>query len=184
MELSRHRFGFRHFCSLAVFNLIIYYIPNLMITSDATILISHRIFNLRFLLIIASIFLVFPIGCDGGSSGGMKPECIDTDALKEFDDCPAEGLAMVCSSLFCSFFEPGQMPPTPPVLQPVIFPGECIQVDCSTMECTIRSTDAGDEIGTGLFTISTFLMTEDLFAGSVVVDETDQYDYFCNSVVF
>lgn len=149
---------------------------------------SMKIMNLsmpQLKIVLFTIFLcaLISISCDGGSDGSPEPDCIDTSSLEEFGDCPAEGLSMVCSSLFCSFFETGQTPPTPPVLQPVIFPGECIQVDCSTMECTIRSTNSGDAIGTGVFTISTFLTTENIFSGSVIVDETDQFDYFCNGVV-
>jgi hypothetical protein len=136
------------------------------------------------------LLLVFPfvsLGCDGDKNGNSGPDCIDISGgiapLEEFEDCPTEGLTMVCGSLFCDFFEPGEIPPNPPVLQPVVFQGDCEQIDCSTMECVIRSTDEGDVIGTALYTISTFLITENLFTGSVVVDETDQFDYVCNGVV-
>lgn len=147
-----------------------------------------RWFNHGILLIALFLLPIISVSCDGDNNGGPEPDCIDisggTAPLEEFEDCPAEGLTMVCGSLFCDFFDPGETPPNPPVLQPVIFQGECEQIDCSSMGCTIRSTDDGDVIGTAVFSISTFLTTEDLFTGSVVVDETDHFDYFCNSVVF
>lgn len=145
-------------------------------------------FNVFFLSLSLVMFFSILSACDGDNDGKPEPDCIDISGgiapLEEFEDCPAEGLTMVCGSLFCDFFEPGETPPNPPVLQPVVFQGECERIDCSTMECTIRSADDGDEIGTGVFIISTFLTTEDLFTGSVVIDEADQFDYVCNGVVF
>lgn len=145
----------------------------------------------RILLTALFLFPLISVGCDGDNNGSSEPDCIDISdgiaPLEEFEDCPAEGLTMVCGSLFCDFFEPGETPPNPPVLQPVIFQGECELIDCSTMECRIRSTDFPDDgevIGVGTFTISTFLTAEDLFSGVVVVDEVEQFDYVCNGVVF
>jgi hypothetical protein len=138
------------------------------------------------LLIALFLFPFMSAGCDGDNNGGSEPDCVDIGSLEEFEDCPADGLTMVCGSLFCDFFEPGETPPNPPVLQTVIFQGECERIDCSTLECTLRSTDfpeEGEVIGIGTFTISTFLTMNELFGGIVVVDEVEQFDYVCNGVV-
>lgn len=147
-------------------------------------------FNVFFLSLSLVMFFSILSACDGDNDGNPEPDCIDISGgiapLEEFEDCPAEGLTMVCGSLFCDFFEAGETPPNPPVLQPVVFQGECERIDCSTMECTIRSTDFPDDgevIGVGTFTISTFLTTENLFSGSVVVENIEQFDYVCNGVV-
>jgi hypothetical protein len=157
---------------------------------------QSRIKNLFAGFVVLSIYTFLSIltACDGDGSGNPTPtptpDCIDISGgiapLEEFDSCPAEGITLVCNNLFCDFFEPGQTPPIPPALQTLVLPSECVQVDCFTMECVIRSTEfpgEGDIIGTGRFVITTFLTTN-LFSGSILLNEVDKFDYVCNSVVF
>ncbi len=137
------------------------------------------------------MLLLFIIGltlsCSNGNNNGNGTDsCIQTvdtdDALTAFEQCPTDGLLMFCNNYICKSFE-GEMELTAePILDVLIRPRECEQIDCFNMECEFEPFDDPDMTGIGTFTIEEILGNSG-FNGTVTDQNEEEFIVQCSPIV-
>lgn len=114
---------------------------------------------------ISSLGIIFTTAlllsaCDGGNGDNCVSIGDDPDFLSGFEECPTDGLQMVCNRYDCVLSIPIGDPPPPEQLVR-INPRDCDFIDCFTMECETRNPFTGEFVGDLTYSI------EDISAGSV-----------------
>lgn len=111
-------------------------------------------------------------------------ECIELNFSEnsfeeDFNNCPAEGLSMICNTLFCNFIDGDD----DLVLFSSIPRENCEVIDCMTMTCPLESTEFLEEniiIGQATITFEAFFDNpEFLFGGPASIDGQDGFSAQC-----
>ena len=133
-----------------------------------------------FLYYIKPIFILAALllsACDGGNGDNCVRIQDDPDFLFGFEECPTDGLQMVCNRYDCVLSFPIDDPVPPPEQLVRINPRNCLVIDCFTMECETRNPFSGESIGDLTYSI------ENITAGSGFTGTTDTQDFVCSPVV-
>lgn len=115
------------------------------------------LYSIKPIFILAALLLS---ACDGDNGDNCVRIQDDPDFLFGFEECPTDGLQMVCNKYDCVLSIPIGDPPPPDQLVR-INPRNCDVIDCFTMVCETRNPFSGEFVGDLTYSI------EDISAGSV-----------------
>ena len=116
--------------------------------------------------------------CDGGSGDNCVSIEDDPDFLLGFEECPTDGLQMVCNKYDCVLSIPIGDPPPPEQLVR-INPRDCLAIDCFTMECKTRNPISGGFVGDLTYSIED-ISQGSLFSGTILDGGFENFNYACS----